>query len=232
VANNGVTVVLRPRGLAHRGTVRTAASKPITRRGGASSQGEMIYDQRHGTLNIWLQHFRIGPKCLIVLHDGAYLVAAACSFSRQFANVAVVEETTRGSIRLEENLSLSQFAKQIAPCLFSENKQVPMPKDIREPQLLAHAVDQILHRIRLLAREMCPEDRAKLEIVLRGRFRICRRLRRWREGREQGSVPADASTPLSHPHQLPFVAFCFRDDCAALKNHAERWVRVALSRFG
>jgi len=39
-----------------------------------------------------------------------------------------------------------------------------------ESQLLAHAVDSILNRIRLLAREMCPADREKLEGVVARAF--------------------------------------------------------------
>lgn len=40
----------------------------------------------------------------------------------------------------------------------------------RDHSLLAHAVDQILNRIRLLALEMCPSDRQKLEAVVARAF--------------------------------------------------------------
>ena len=46
-----------------------------------------------------------------------------------------------------------------------------MQKHHHDLPLLTHAVDQILNRIRLLAREMCPEDRERLEAVVERAFR-------------------------------------------------------------
>src|SRR5688500_6690438 len=42
----------------------------------------------------------------------------------------------------------------------------PTKQSSQDAALLAHAVDMILNRIRLLAREMCPADRQKLEEVI------------------------------------------------------------------
>jgi hypothetical protein len=47
---------------------------------------------------------------------------------------------------------------------------MPQKTKSDDSPLLAHAVDAILNRIRLLAREMCPADRQKLEGVIERAF--------------------------------------------------------------
>ena len=53
------------------------------------------------------------PNRLVVLDDGAYFLEAASSFAKQLPAVAIVEQTTRGLIKIEENPALFSFASQI-----------------------------------------------------------------------------------------------------------------------
>jgi S-adenosylhomocysteine hydrolase len=69
--------------------------------------------QLRRTQEIVRELLRLRPKRLVVLDDGAYFVAAASTFRNQFPSVAVVEQTTRGLIKLDENPSLAHFASQI-----------------------------------------------------------------------------------------------------------------------
>lgn len=50
------------------------------------------------------------PSKLLVLDDGAYFLEAASAFRRQLPRVAIVEQTTRGMIKLEENAALRRCA--------------------------------------------------------------------------------------------------------------------------
>src|SRR5207253_1431004 len=43
------------------------------------------------------------PKRLLVLDDGAYFLEAAVGFRERLHNLSVVEQTTRGLIKMEEN---------------------------------------------------------------------------------------------------------------------------------
>jgi S-adenosylhomocysteine hydrolase len=54
---------------------------------------------------------RNAPRKLLVLDDGAYFLEAAMAFSRQFREVAIVEQTTRGLIKLDDNRSLRAYAE-------------------------------------------------------------------------------------------------------------------------
>lgn len=51
------------------------------------------------------------PRRLLVLDDGAYFLEAAMAFRRQFQDVAIVEQTTRGLIKLDDNRSLGAYAE-------------------------------------------------------------------------------------------------------------------------
>ena len=50
--------------------------------------------------------------------------------------------------------------------IYIDHAVTKMPPRSHDHRLLPHAVDAILNRIRLLAREMCPEDRRRLEEVI------------------------------------------------------------------
>lgn len=52
------------------------------------------------------------PRRLLVLDDGAYFLEAAMSFRRQLPHVAIVEQTTRGINKIEENAALARYARQ------------------------------------------------------------------------------------------------------------------------
>src|SRR6266513_1372617 len=53
------------------------------------------------------------PKRLLVLDDGAYFLEAAVGCRQRLANVSVVEQTTRGLIKMEENAALNAYGKTI-----------------------------------------------------------------------------------------------------------------------
>lgn len=53
------------------------------------------------------------PKRLLVLDDGAYFLEAAVGFRQRLRNVSVVEQTTRGLIKIGENAALNAYAKTI-----------------------------------------------------------------------------------------------------------------------
>jgi S-adenosylhomocysteine hydrolase len=60
-----------------------------------------------------VEHFLLRPpEKLIVLDDGAYFLEAAMSFRRQLPNVAIVEQTTRGLLKMEQNAALARYARQ------------------------------------------------------------------------------------------------------------------------
>jgi S-adenosylhomocysteine hydrolase len=53
---------------------------------------------------------RAQPRRLLVLDDGAYFLEAAMAFGRPLHDVAIVEQTTRGLIKLVENRSLREYS--------------------------------------------------------------------------------------------------------------------------
>jgi len=51
-------------------------------------------------------------KRLLVLDDGAYFLEAAVGFRERLHNLSVVEQTTRGLIKMEENAALNAMARR------------------------------------------------------------------------------------------------------------------------
>jgi S-adenosylhomocysteine hydrolase len=50
------------------------------------------------------------PERLVVLDDGAYFLEAAMGFRRQLPNVAIVEQTSRGMMKIEDSPALMRYA--------------------------------------------------------------------------------------------------------------------------
>lgn len=87
------------------------------------------------------------PDRLIVLDDGAYFLEAASSFAKQLPAVAIVEQTTRGLIKIEENPALRLYASQFPIVNVARSD----PKTILEPPFIGRAVcDTLLRRIKPL----------------------------------------------------------------------------------
>ena len=82
------------------------------------------------------------PDRLVVLDDGAYFLEAASSFAKQLPAVAIVEQTTRGLIKIEESPALHWYASQI-PIV---NVARSVPKQTLEPPFIGRAVCDSLIR--------------------------------------------------------------------------------------
>ncbi len=76
------------------------------------------------------------PQRLVVLDDGAYFLEAAASFAHRLPAVAVVEQTTRGLIKMKENAALGHYSSKI-PIV---NVARSVPKQALEPPFIGRAV--------------------------------------------------------------------------------------------
>lgn len=84
------------------------------------------------------------PRRLVVLDDGAYFIEAASCFAKQLPAVAIVEQTTRGLIKIEENAALNEYLCRI-PLI---NVARSAPKKTLEPPFIGRAVcDSLFHHI-------------------------------------------------------------------------------------
>jgi len=84
------------------------------------------------------------PDRLVVLDDGAYFLEAASCFEKQLPAVAIVEQTTRGLIKIEENAALKSYARDV-PII---NVARSLPKKTLEPPFIGRAVcDSLLQHI-------------------------------------------------------------------------------------
>lgn len=82
------------------------------------------------------------PDRLLVLDDGAYYLEAAVCFERQIPEVAIVEQTTRGLIKIEQNAAM-HFALASIPII---NVARSKPKKMLEPPFIGKAVCAALMR--------------------------------------------------------------------------------------
>jgi hypothetical protein len=76
------------------------------------------------------------PDRLLVLDDGAYFLDAAASFRRRLPRVAVVEQTTRGLIKIDSKAALRLYEREI-PIV---NVATSEPKQTLEPPFIGRAV--------------------------------------------------------------------------------------------
>ena len=90
-------------------------------------------------------------EALLVLDDGAYFLEALSGFKRQFQDVVVVEQTTRGLIKIEQSATLKDLADKIRVI----NVARSWPKKHLEPPFIGL--------------DVCTSLRKKVDLHLRGR---------------------------------------------------------------
>lgn len=82
------------------------------------------------------------PEKLIVLDDGAYFAEAVSCFAEQLPAVAIVEQTSRGLIKMEKNAALHLYASQYPVVNVARSG----PKLTLEPPFIGRAVCDSLFR--------------------------------------------------------------------------------------
>ena len=99
-------------------------------------------EQRSRVHDIVAKLLGIKPDNLLVLDDGAYFLESIMCFEADFPNLAIVEQTTRGLIKIEGNASLRHEALQV-PIINVANS---LPKNVLEPPFIGKAVCYALQR--------------------------------------------------------------------------------------
>lgn len=90
-----------------------------------------------------LELFENPPERLLVLDDGSYLLEALAGLRRRrLPDVAIVEQTTRGLIKIEENAALEYCSREFPIVNVARSR----PKTTREPPFIGVAVTDALHR--------------------------------------------------------------------------------------
>lgn len=82
------------------------------------------------------------PQKLLVLDDGSYFLEAASCFKNRLPNVAVIEQTSRGMIKLESNAGMRWYS-QTVPIIDVARST---PKRTLEPPYIGRAVCAALFR--------------------------------------------------------------------------------------
>ncbi len=82
------------------------------------------------------------PERLLVLDDGAYFLEAASCFRARLPHVAVVEQTTRGLIKIEAGAAMRQYAQSLSLVDVARSA----PKRTLEPPFIGIAVCSALLR--------------------------------------------------------------------------------------
>jgi S-adenosylhomocysteine hydrolase len=95
---------------------------------------------------------------LLVLDDGAYFVEAASCFARSFGDLRVVEQTTRGIIKLHADAAMSRYVTSLPLVDVARSK----PKARWEGPWIGEAVCQALHRALGEEFSVGPEQRVLL----------------------------------------------------------------------
>lgn len=98
--------------------------------------------QRNRTQNVLIDFLNNPPEKLIVLDDGAYFLEAMTTFKKQLPNVSIVEQTTRGIIKIKASAALSKCAKNITIINVAQSE----PKTTLEPPFIGIAVCNALHK--------------------------------------------------------------------------------------
>ncbi|MCZ6573362.1 MAG: hypothetical protein O7C98_09375 [Planctomycetota bacterium] len=76
------------------------------------------------------------PERLLVLDDGAYFLEAAACFRKRLSHVAIVEQTTRGFIKIDKHAHLQAYAATVPVVDVARSR----PKLELEPAFIGHAV--------------------------------------------------------------------------------------------
>ena len=112
--------------------------------------------QRKKVQSVYRRLLEQPPRRLVVLDDGSYFLEAMASFKARLPSVAIVEQTTRGLIKIEDDAALELESRRV-PII---NVARSDPKMRLEPPFIGYAVcDALRRRIgsRLVPR---PNDRA------------------------------------------------------------------------
>ena len=106
--------------------------------------------QRRRVQELVREMLRLDLDRVVVLDDGAYFVEAAAGFKKRLDRVSVVEQTTRGFIKIAQSADLRQYAQSI-PIV---NVAGSIPKLDLEPPWIGQAVKtSLLHALSTLADE-------------------------------------------------------------------------------
>jgi len=101
------------------------------------------------------QLFTDPPQQLLVLDDGSYMLEALACFKRRLPRIAIVEQTTRGLIKIEESAALEACSREF-PIV---NVARSAPKTTLEPPFIGAAVCDALRRRIGAALHVGPRDR-------------------------------------------------------------------------
>lgn len=112
--------------------------------------------QRSRVQQFLLQLFEDPPERLLVLDDGSYMLEALAGLRRRHRpGVAIVEQTTRGLIKIEESAALRQLSTELPIVNVARSK----PKGTLEPPFIGVAVTDALRRRLGKAVRAGPKDR-------------------------------------------------------------------------
>jgi adenosylhomocysteinase len=96
------------------------------------------------------------PERLLVLDDGAYMLETLAAVRRRLPPIAIVEQTTRGLIKMEDNRALGERARELRIVNVARSR----PKMRLEPPFIGAAVTSALARrlgsqVSLTAKDRC-----------------------------------------------------------------------------
>ncbi len=105
------------------------------------------------------------PERLIVLDDGAYFIEAAAAFKARLPDLAIVEQTTRGFIKIGNYAALKRFSAQV-PIINVAGSQPKL--DLESPWIGTAVIAALNHHVAALhqVRESYNVDRPTNALVL------------------------------------------------------------------
>jgi S-adenosylhomocysteine hydrolase len=92
--------------------------------------------QRERTQRIIRKFFKKPPEKLIVLDDGAYFIEAMATFNGRLPHIAIVEQTTRGIIKINNNAAFRHCALEFPIINVAQSK----PKKKLESPFIAYII--------------------------------------------------------------------------------------------
>jgi len=95
------------------------------------------------------------PEHLLVLDDGSYLIEALASMKLRLPRISIVEQTTRGIIKMEEDASLEACSREFPIVNVAKSR----PKTVLEPPFIGLAVCDALQRKFAHKLTVSPKDR-------------------------------------------------------------------------
>ena len=107
----------------------------------------------------------VQPERVIVLDDGAYFIEAAAAFKARLPHLAIVEQTTRGFIKIDDYAALKRFSEKI-PIVNVAGSQPKL--DLESPWIGTAVIAALNHHIAALQQERpgYDLDRATNALVL------------------------------------------------------------------